>query len=230
MKRLVVHVEGPTEFAFVRELLAPHLLSCGYYAVWPRLVGNAQLARRTGGIKGWLAVRQDIIHHLRENRGCRATLMVDYYGLPQSGEKAWPGRAAAEKMPWPLGAKHLAQRLLDDVQTRIEGEVRRQFLPFVTMHEFEGLLFSDCPSFARAILQPDLLPALQLIRDSFGSPEAINDSPATAPSKRIEALVAGYSKPVQGMRAARTIGLAVMRRECTYFDAWLTELEQWLRD
>ena len=73
MPSLVVHVEGPTEETFVNEVLKPHLLKYGYSKVWPRIVGNARLDRRSGGIKGWPAVRSDIIRHLSESPRFLAT-------------------------------------------------------------------------------------------------------------------------------------------------------------
>lgn len=107
MSRLVIHVEGPTEETFVNEVLKPHLVNFGYTAVWPRIVGNARLDRRTGGIKGWSSVRKDLIEHLQENPGCRATTMVDYYALPKTGGKAWPGRAEAPRLPYNQRAGHV---------------------------------------------------------------------------------------------------------------------------
>jgi hypothetical protein len=64
----------------------------------------------------------------------------------------------------------------------------RRFVPFVVMHEFEALLFSDCAAFGRGIYRPDLASGFQEIRDQFPTPEEIDDSPVTAPSKRVEAL------------------------------------------
>ena len=95
------------------------------------------------------------------------------------------------------------------------------------MHEFEGLLFSDCQGFARGICQPGLATPFQAIRDAFPSPEHINDSPVTAPSKRIEELVAGYQKPLHGLLAVREIGLEVIRDQCPHFRSWLERLESW---
>ena len=68
MARLLVHVEGQTEETFVNEILRSHLLHCGYESVSARIVGNARLRSRRGGIRPWLAVRKDIINHLREDR------------------------------------------------------------------------------------------------------------------------------------------------------------------
>ena len=95
MRRLLVHVEGQTEETFVNEVLAPHLLTRGYSRVDARLMGSARGRDRRGGIRSWPAARRDIVHHLREDEGCVATTMVDYYGMPQEGQAAWPGRMVA---------------------------------------------------------------------------------------------------------------------------------------
>jgi hypothetical protein len=96
--RLLVHVEGQTEETFVKEILAPHLMSQGFESVGARIVGNARLRGRRGGIRAWPAVKKDILNHLREDPGCATTTMVDYYGLPQTGERGWPGRDAAQHL------------------------------------------------------------------------------------------------------------------------------------
>src|SRR5208283_3230756 len=83
----------------------------------------------------------------------------------------------------------------------------RRFVPFVVMHEFEGLLFSDCAAFSRGIGRPDLESDFRKIRDQFQTPEEIDDSPVTAPSKRVEALLPGYEKPLLGTLAVLEIGL-----------------------
>jgi hypothetical protein len=230
MNRLVVHVEGPTEETFIKEVLGPHLVNCGYGAVWPRIVGNARLDRRSGGIKGWPSVRKDVIEHLQENPGCRATTMVDYYALPKTGGKAWPGRAEAARLAFAQRASHVESALQADIQQRVDYNLALRFRPFVTMHEFEGLLFSDCHAFSEGIGRPELEEDFQAIRDEFTSPEEINDSPHTAPSKRVEALVPGYSKPFLGVLAALEVGLGSMRAECPIFRRWLEHLETWIED
>jgi hypothetical protein len=93
------------------------------------------------------------------------------------------------------------------------------------MHEFEGLLFSDPAAFSRGIGLPDLVDDFLAIRDQFSTPEEIDDSPVTAPSKRIQALVPGYEKPLLGALAALEIGLIRIRAECPHFNAWLENLE-----
>ena len=104
-----------------------------------------------------------------------------------------------------------------------------RFVPFVLMHEFEGLLFSDCGAFNRSVLRPDLEPALHAIRNQFTTPEEINDSSETAPSRRVHDLIPGYQKPLFGTRAVLEIGLATIRAECPHFDSWLRTPESRVR-
>lgn len=230
MTRLLVHVEGETEERFVNLILAPHLYGRGYDHVGARLLGNARQRSRRGGICGWPNARHDIIGHLREDAAALATTMVDYYALPQDPVRGWPGRAEAGQLPFDLKAATVHQRLSDDMAAVLDSEYQaRRFLPYVMMHEFEGLLFSDCDGFADAIGHPELAGEFQKIRNHAGSPEHINDSPHTAPSKRILGLVDDYQKPLHGSFAVERIGLDVIRRECRLFGEWLTRLERWPR-
>ncbi len=222
--RLGVHVEGPTEEQFVNELLASHLYGQGFSSIWPRLYGSG---RKRGRGTSWPAVRREIVHHMREDKAIIATTMADYYGMPKSGPKAWPGRATAAALPFPQRAKAVEDALSADIENAMGCRFDRcRFIPFVMRHEFEALLFSDCERFAIGIDRPELADSFQEIRDAFPSPEAIDDSPVTAPSKQIEALVPGYEKPLLGALAALEIGLETMRAECPHFDCWISRLER----
>ena len=120
MARLLVHVEGETEETFVNEVLRDHLVARGLERVDARLVGNARQRDRRGGIRGWNTVRRDIIRHLSQDAGCVATTMVDYYALPQSGEKAWPGRNHARSLPVADRGVHVQAALLDDLSQDVD--------------------------------------------------------------------------------------------------------------
>ena len=92
------------------------------------------------------------------------------------------------------------------------------------MHEFEGLLFSDVDAFERLFRDPPITD-LRSIRSAFDTPEDINDSAKTAPSKRIARLIRSYRKTLDGPLLALEIGLERIRSECPGFDAWLRRLE-----
>ena len=226
MARLLIHVEGQTEERFVNELLAPFLYSVGYSVVSARIVGNARQRDRRGGIKPWPAVREGILNHLKQDSRCLVSTMVDYYGLPQAGSGAWPGRKAAVSTELYVRAHTVEGALMANVSQNMgENFDSNRFIPYVMMHEFEAMLFSDCAAFSRGIGNPTLAGHFQTIRDAFGSPEDIDDSPQTAPSKRVESLVPGYNKPLLGTLAAIEIGIETIRKECPHFRNWLGRLE-----
>lgn len=228
MTRLLIHVEGLTEETFVNEVIAPHLYDCGYSSVAPRLLGNSRQRYRRGGIKPWSVVRKDILRHLRADSECISTTMVDYYGLPKVGPRAWPGRDVEMDLTIKEKAEAIQNALLNDIHETLGGDIDDiRFIPYIMMHEFEGLLFSDCTRFGDLIGRPAVIQELQRIRDSFATPEDINDSPQTAPSKRIEALIPNYEKPLFGTLVALDIGLPTIRQECPLFNEWLTTLEEW---
>ena len=223
MSRLMVLVEGQTEENFVNIVLAPYLYDRGYTSVSARLLGNARQRGRRGGIKSWDSARKDILNHLKQDQSVFVTTMVDYYGLRQS----WPGRPEASQLSFSGRAASIQRQLLDDVSEELGDNFdARRFVPYIVMHEFEGLLFSDAEGLGRGASRTDLSSDFQAIRDEFTTPEEINDSPETAPSKRITGLFPGYQKVLHGVSAVKEIGLETIRRECRLFSGWITELEQ----
>jgi len=152
--------------------------------------------------------------------------MVDFYALPEDGAGAWPSRKEANGLRVPQRARTVERALLRDVAHKMpENFDQNRFVPFIVMHEFEGLLFSDCNAFACGIAQPEMEAQFQEIRDGFDTPEHINDSPDTHPSKRIEEIVPDYEKVILGTLAVLEIGLDRIRQECPHFNDWITRLE-----
>lgn len=222
--RLLVHVEGETEESFVNEVLESYLLNQGYSSVSARLIGNARQRNRRGGIRLWPSVRKGIANHLKSDPRCKATTMVDYYGLPQSGTGAWPGRYEAAKLPFEKRAEHVEEACMDDMERHLGAGLGHRLVPFVMIHEFEALLFSNCRRFAEGVGQRSAFDDLQSIRDAFDTPEQIDDSPESAPSKRLERVIPGYQKPLMGTLASLEIGVSTMRDECPHFASWLERL------
>lgn len=226
MTRLRIHAEGPTEKYFVDHVLAQHLYNFGYTEVSARLIGKQRQKTRRGGIRSWDETRRGIVSHLQEDAGLVVSTMVDYYGLPQSGPEEWPGRAEANNLPFPNKATSVETAIHADIVNVMGTSFdERRFVPYVMMHEFEAMLFSDCERFSYAIGRPELANSFQQIRNGFATPEEIDDSPEDAPAKRILSLVPDYQKPINGTTAALSIGLAVIRAECPHFDQWLALLE-----
>ncbi len=235
MSRLFIQVEGPTEEDFVNEVLRRHLIDHhGYHAVDARIVGNSRLREKRGGIRGWSVVKKEIVERLQYDRGVFITMLVDYYALPKGGpeDDGWPGRSVPANLP-------VAQKA-SSVQRGLEAEIvsalpnpndHRRFIPFIVMHEFEALLFSDPAAMARGFNHADAETDFAAIADLFSTPEEINDSPLTAPSKRIIKVFSDrgydhYEKPLLGNLAALEITLPVIKARCPLFAAWLGKLER----
>lgn len=168
-------------------------------------------------------MREEIVRHLRNDTDAYATMMVDYYALPDD----WPARANSNAAVDTLSRSRIVEQAMaaDIVEVMGSDFDSRRFIPFVLLHEFEALLFSDCNAFARAIGRDQIAGALQAIADAFDSPEHINDSPFTAPSKRILAILPGYTKVLSGSIAAIEIGIERMEATCSNFARWLLSLK-----
>jgi hypothetical protein len=120
----------------------------------------------------------------------------------------------------------IEQAVKADIVAEVPGNFRPdlRFLPYLQLHEYEGLLFSDPVAFARGIYQPNLAGPFQRIRAAFPTPEDIDDGPDSAPSKRVLDLHSGYRKPLLGILAALQVGVEVMRQECPHFRGWIEQL------
>jgi hypothetical protein len=95
------------------------------------------------------------------------------------------------------------------------------------MHEFEGLLFSSPEALASCLQDKTLANwATEVLTNANGNPEAIDDSPETAPSRRLLEH-SQYRKTIHGPMIAERIGLGEIRTKCPGFDAWLAMIESW---
>jgi hypothetical protein len=217
MIRLHIIAEGPTEETFVKETLAPHLLDKGVLA-GPILIG------KSGGCVSYSRLKRDSVLYLKSDPTAYCTTFVDYYGLG----RGFPAKDGIGEHDSPGDKRRkIEEAISHDIQETLgRRHDASHFIPYVQMYEFEGLLFSDPARFAASIGIRELEGALQTIRDQFATPEHINDSRTTAPSKRVAALYPGYSKEFQGNLATLEIGLAALRSACPLFSGWVERLER----
>ena len=200
MIRLAVSVEGQTEEEFVKSVLHEHLRPLGV-APEPVLIGGSVTVRR-------LAFDMALLYQSHDS----VTSLVDFYGFQRKG-----GRSVEAL------ETHLRERIGERVGA---GWDETRVFPYVQMHEFEGLLFSDVEVFATQVDFPrDCVAALRVVREQFATPEDINDNHETAPSRRIASVIPRYDKRLHGPILAEEIGLDGIRAVCPRFDAWVRRLE-----
>lgn len=196
---MAIVVEGQTENEFVKRMLSNHLLEKGVF------VNQHQLG---GGID---------VHKIASEmlRYCKSydvvTSLVDFYGFKGKGEKT---------------VAELEEQISQEVRKRAPGGLLCQIYPYVQLHEFEGLLFSDVKAFGQI---PGVTLAniqrLQFVRSRFSTPECIDSGEHSAPSKRIKRVIPTYEKVVYGLSVAQGITLPKIREECKRFDSWMGCLE-----
>ena len=216
---VMVLTEGKTEQLFIKRLLAPYM---GYRGVD---LTPTQLNKpgQKGGDVRFVRAKRDIARYLKQRSDTYVSLMVDYYGI----DRHWPGRKEAQvrKSPQEI-ASTICTATLNAIGAEpdlADYQPNRRFLPHISVHEFEALLFSEPATLAGAI-QVDQK-HIDAIVQKFGEPEAIDNSPQTAPSKRIEKFYSGFKKTATGIEVAEKIGIEKMRSMCPVFDCWLVRLE-----
>jgi len=218
MTRVYIVVEGPTEESFVSNVLAASLWRLHVY-LYPIILGSPG---HRGGNPNYARVKRDLVTQLKQDHEAYCSTMIDLYGLG----KGFPGTPLPGNLTNIDKVRHIERAVKADIVAELPDlrpDVR--FVPYLQLHEYEGLLFSDPQAFASGIGRQHLATHFQAIRGSFPTPEDINDDPNTAPSKRIIAAYEGYSKPIDGLRAAKAVGLEKMRQECPHFREWLEQLE-----
>ena len=209
MSRVLVFVEGQTEETFVRDLLVPYFSRLGIYLT-PILAQTSP--GHKGGIVSYGKVKHQLTRLCRQDQGAYVTTMMDYYGLPND----FPGLDG--HVP---DAHEQVMRLEQALQQDIDAP---NFIPNLMLHEFEALLFSAPEKIAEWLDDQALLAPMAAIRAAFATPEHINNSPQTAPSKRILTLVPHYKKTVDGPLIAEDIGLDAIRAQCPHFNNWIERL------
>jgi hypothetical protein len=219
--RLNLTVEGLTEQKFATEVMSPHLATFGVYLDKPRCtaLGKKKGIVHRGGLDHYQACKNDILRWLKQEHGSdvRFSTMIDLYALPCD----FPGFEEANNIPNHIQRViHLEKLLQEDI-----GDDR--FIPYLHLHEYEALLFSDPTVLSRWYPQKEReVSRLVRLAAEFDSPESIdNDNP---PSKRIIHEIPEYSgaKPTAGPELTRIIGLPVLRSKCVHFNDWITKLEQ----
>lgn len=215
MKRIVVICEGPTEKEFCNTILSSYFAPQGIYL-------NAPLIKHShGGIVPWPLLQHEISILLRAERRAYVTTMIDYYGITNKhGFPQWD-----ESLKEPDVFKRMAL-LEQGMRDCLDEGLRPRFIPYIQLHEFEGLLFSNIDVYERVIPKGDLIGVeeLQQAVAKFDNPELINNSPETSPSHRLERIVRGYNKVVYGNYLAESIGLNKIRERCPRFNQWIESL------
>lgn len=223
--RLNFVVEGQTEERFVNTVLRNHFahqsIVTAAHCVTTRRDRRTKHLKHRGGLSTYEHARDDLRRWVRQDsrKDARFTTMFDLYGLPTD----FPRYADASKAADPYARVAILEAgLREDIDDW-------RFIPYIQLHEFEALLFADLQKLDTQF--PDYPSEIQLLVETahgLGSPELVDDGPASAPSKRIAQAIPDYGrrKASAGPIVAAKIGLPVLQSTCPHFKEWLKRLTQ----
>ena len=216
MAGIFLIVEGDAEERFYKDTFASAFTN--HYFTVVQMPNKRNLTSRAskGGRVSYDSCVDNVRRFLRSSTHCSVVALVyDYYGLNATFSDHLTANESS-----------LDQKA-EAIQSRLEREINDPRFRFVLqVHEFESYLFSAPSTLAAHFGKPDSLPALTAILQDFGNdPELINNSSATAPSKRLSGLFPGFGKVADGISIAGKIGVPTMRKACKRFDAFCRLIE-----
>jgi len=212
MVNLYIYCEGQTEESFVKNSLIPHFSQKGimlYPIICRTKEGPSGIFR--GGLTDYNKAVKEIKKLCTQHPNENITSFIDYYGLHNIPQVSYQG---TDKYQLILS---IEQKFYEDVGCR-------NFIPYISLHEFESLLFTKPEEFA--YLKPTAVAKFKTILSEFNNnPEMINSGRETAPSKRILKEIDNYSKVLDGNTIAKNLTLLEIRNSCKHFNSWITNLE-----
>jgi len=221
MKRIFVVTEGQSETNFVNKVMVPYF--AGRCILIPNTVvtktDNRHGKTYKGGVVNYGQIRNTLLKTLAgasKSENTYVTTMFDFYRLPVDV----PGIGDAEKTNDPYGKVELIERGI----LKEEGYDGRFFFPYIELHEFEAMLFSDITKLEEAYFEYDLTALKECVKIQ-SNPELINDGAETAPSKRIINCIHCFDKANVGVDVLEKIGIEEIAEKCRHFSEWMKKIE-----
>ena len=219
--RLNITTEGPAELRFVKDVLFKHLQPYSIFCDHRSILTSKEYHKR-GGITNYAKVKKDIQQWISSEKSSdrRFSTMFDYYALPND----FPGYSDAQKLANPYDkVKCIEKAFAEDMNDY-------RFIPYIQLHEFEALLFSNLDillyDYVNKKKEIEMLKTELSQAPYNNNPELINDKKATSPSHRILSLIPEYQKVNSGSLIADFISIEVLRAKCNHFNDWLEKLEK----
>lgn len=217
--------EGQTEEKFVKEVLKPYLKDQGI-VVKSQLLVTSRKKDATGGLFSYQQAKRDLELWMREvsHRNSEThyfTTIFDLYALPNDFPGAIQSKSIVDAY---VRVEHIENAFGSDINSP-------NFIPYIQLHEFEALLFCDIEKLAIEYprCQKEIAKLKETLHSYNDNPELINNSPETAPSKRIIKAIEGkrlynYNKPRSGAVVTAAIGMPELMTQCLHFREWIEKI------
>ncbi len=186
MRTVYIMVEGQTEEEFVNNTIAHYLRKFGINNCVPILLETSP--GFFGGDITFTRYKHNAELLLISDPNSIVTSLIDYYELrndfPRTIILQMLFSDAVQRV------QYLDQEILNII-------INNRLVPYIQLHEFERLLFSNIRGF-NYIPHADIGKA-QYIINHYPNPELINDSPITAPSIRLKEIIPRYKRNFMGL-------------------------------
>jgi hypothetical protein len=211
MRTVYIMVEGPTEEEFVNNCIAHHLKGFGIINAVPIPIETSP--GFYGGDITFSRYQTNAQNLLASDPNGIVTSLIDFYQLRSD----FPGYTVAMAILNRLDSvAHIEQEIYNSIGNN-------RFIPYIQLHEFEGLLFADIKGFQTYF--PSIVGPVQYIINHNPNPELINDSALTAPSVRLKEIFHGisrrYKKTFYGPIIALENGMGPLLAKCPRFKKWI---------
>ncbi len=219
MVEVIVISEGASEEQFIKKIVNPQLNVLGVFLKPIQLPTSSQ---SKGGAVTFDRVKFYLRNILNQHSKAIVSTFLDLYAL----DTKFPAFDKTKKqIDVHLRVKTLEEALHAEM-VEFVGCRSERFIPHIQPYEFEALLFSDVKALTSAVpTWPTFIGSLEKIQQDFATPEHINDSYETRPSKRLESVLQPkYKKMHHAGLAAERITLAVIEEKCAHFKSWMDKL------
>ena len=220
MRGLYLLCEGQSEEKFVNEIIRPYFNSFNIYDVRAILMTTSK--GHKGGDINYDRLKFNINQLLNREQYIIITTFIDYFRLSTDFPKYNEASSISNKLD---RAEFIETALAQTINNS-------RFIPYIQLHEFEGLLFASNEGFEFIpdIKQNNLEKLLKAVNEK-DNPEELNDGPLTAPSKRLEQLIPGFykSKPFYGGLIAEINTINPILNRCLRFKNWTNILIEKMR-
>lgn len=216
LRQIALVVEGQTESAFVGEILAPYLQEFDVY-VKPVIVKTSRLADGTAfrGGGSWRHYESDLRKLLGATQFRWVSILIDFYAYPRDA----PGADCCAR---PHQPRRCAEQRVQAMATTIDHP---RFVPHVVLHEFETWVIAAATGSSAVLGERAVADKLTAEANTVsGDIELLNDSPQTAPSKRVLQCWPGYDKVTDGIEVIRESGLEAVIGRCPGLKSWIEQL------
>ena len=226
MRQIILNVlcEGQTEDRFANKVLKDYLKGFGIVVKTFILLTNRKKNIK-GGILSYQQVKNDLELLMKQQSNKTHeihffTTMFDFYALPNDFPdyvNTMQIQDCYEKV------KRMEEKFKEDIHSDY-------FIPYIQLHEFEALVF--CGLEHLLIDYPDMTKQItilqKIVKKYDNNTEKIDDSPQTAPSKRIIKEFEkfhNYNKAKSGVLVTDKVGIEQLKAKCLHFKAWVEQLE-----